>query len=74
MFTGQSSSSGGDNHSYDHSDGRHSIPEHAHTDAEREERQAALEDDVHGQTEASQGPQGQSGLECGQDTDRSKLL
>lgn len=74
MFTSQCSSGGGDDHSKHHADGRHAVPQHAHADAEREERQAAFEHDVHGQAEATQRPQRERGLQRGQDAHWAELL
>lgn len=74
MFTSECGSSGGDDHSDHHADGRDAVLQHAHTDAEGEERQAAFEHDVHGQAEASQRPQSESGLQRGEDTHRAELL
>lgn len=74
VFTSQRSSTRGDEHSGHHADGRHAVPQHAHADAEREERQATLEDNVHGQAEAPQGPQGEGGLQRGEDAHRGELL
>lgn len=73
-FTCQRRSGGRDGHGHGHADGGHAVPEHAHADAEGEERQAALEDHVHGQAETPQGPERQRGLKSGQDADRSELL
>lgn len=74
IVTCQRRSGGGDRHGHDHADGGHAVPEHADADAEGEERQAALEDHVHGQAEPPQRPERQRGLEGGQDADRSELL
>lgn len=74
LFTGQRGSTGGDDHGNHHADGRPAVPQHAHADAECEERQAALEHDVHGKTEAAQGPHGEGGLQRGQDAHRAELL
>ena len=74
MFTSQRGSSGGDDDSGHHADGRDTIPQHKHADAQREERQAAFEHDVHGQAEATERPQSQSGLQRGEDTHWGKLL
>lgn len=74
IFTCQRCSGGRDRHGHGHADGGHAVPEHADADAEREERQAALEDHVHGQAETPQGPERQRGLKRGQDADRSELL
>ncbi len=74
MFTSQCGSSGGDDHGGHHADGRHAVSQHTHADAECEERQAAFEHDVHGQAEAAQRPQSESGLQRGEDTHRAKLL
>lgn len=73
-FTSQRSSCRGDDDSDHHADRRHAVPQHAHADAEREEWQAAFKHHVHGQAEATQGPQRQSGLQSGQDTHRGKIL
>ena len=68
VFTSQRGSSGGDDDSGHHADGRDTIPQHKHADAQREERQAAFEHDIHGQAEATERPQSQSGLQRGEDT------
>lgn len=54
VFTSQCGSGGGDDHGGHHTDGRHTVPQHKHADAEREERQAAFEHDVHGKAEPTQ--------------------
>lgn len=74
ILTCQRCSAGRDGHGHDHAGGGHAVPEHAHADAEREERQAALEDHVHGQAETPQGPERQRGLKSGQDADRCEVL
>lgn len=74
ILTCQRCSAGRDSHGHDHAGGGHAVPEHAHADAEREERQAALEDHVHGQAETPQGPERQRRLKSGQDADRSEVL
>lgn len=74
MFTSECSSSGGDDHGDHHADGRHAVPQDAHADAEREERQAALEHDVHRQAEATKRPEREGGLQRGEDAHRAELL
>lgn len=74
VFTSQCSTTSGDEHGDDHADGRHAVPQHAHANAEREERQAAFEHDVHGQAETTQRPQSESGLQRREDAHRGELL
>lgn len=73
-LTSQRRPCGGDEHSDDHTHRGHTVPQHTHTNGKCEKRQAALEDHVHGKTETPQRPQGESGLQGGENTHWSKLL
>lgn len=73
-LTCQHGAPGGDGHRRHHPRRRQAVPQHAHANAEREERQAALEDHVHGQAEPTQRPEREGGLQRGEDAHRGELL